>query len=304
MSIGYSLFRFMYLSVFTKQIKKKDEKRLKRLTLPNDIDEYKYEEGNIRFLIHKRKNAKEDYGILFDIHGGGFCYGDKELNRPFNMTMAEKGYIVISMDYRLVDKVHIKEQVQDILDVMNYIHSNKEQLGLNFSKPVFLTGDSAGGMLSGVIVALSRSEYLQTIFDRKPSFGFEKLVLNHPVGYTSDSGSLYHIPGLKKKISKWTSILLYGENYKEDPVYQNVSSFDSILKLAEFPKTLIVTSPNDKMFHPVSLRQKKALDQHHVENDIFIQQKEPNGHVFNIAEINSDSAKEANEKISDFLKSH
>lgn len=304
MSLGYSIFRYLYLYSFTGIIARKDRKRLKRTVLPEGVEESEYNEGSMHYLIHRKKNAKENDGILFDIHGGGFCYGDKELNRPFNMTMAKKGFTVVSMDYRLVDKVYIKDQVQDIIDIMNHIHRKKDELGLDFHGPVFLAGDSAGGMLAGVIVALTKSKKLQTIFDRKLDFSFDKLVLNHPVGYTMDIGNRFPVPGLKKSISKWTSVLLYGKSYQEDPVYQNVSSFDSLLELASFPKTMIVTSPNDTSFYPIALRQKEALDRHHVENTIFIQTKKPNGHVFNLAEINSPSGEEANEKISSFLRSH
>ena len=38
--------------------------------------------------------------VYIDIHGGGFTYGYKELNRNFNVHLAEQGFAVFSLNYR------------------------------------------------------------------------------------------------------------------------------------------------------------------------------------------------------------
>lgn len=38
--------------------------------------------------------------VYIDIHGGGFTYGYKELNRNFNVHLAKQGFAVFSLNYR------------------------------------------------------------------------------------------------------------------------------------------------------------------------------------------------------------
>lgn len=38
--------------------------------------------------------------VYVDIHGGGFTYGYKELNRNFNVHLADRGFAVFSLNYR------------------------------------------------------------------------------------------------------------------------------------------------------------------------------------------------------------
>ena len=43
-----------------------------------------------------------DFPLVIDIHGGGLIYGTKALNRDFTLHLAEQGFAVASLDYRLV----------------------------------------------------------------------------------------------------------------------------------------------------------------------------------------------------------
>lgn len=301
MSLGYEIFRICFVKGFSKSAYKADSKRLSTLILPKEIDEYKKEEGTIRFLIHRKKNLSSYLGILFDIHGGGWVYGDKELNRPFNMTMAEKGFLVISMDYRLVDKVHVQDQVKDIVDIMNYVYQNKEELNIDFNLPVFLTGDSAGAMLSGIVYVLSVDKELKSLFQLEVPFSFKKIVLNHPACYTSSFSEIFHIPIFKKRIDSLFSRLLYGKGYKTDKICIYTQDLSSLAKRVSFPSTLIVTSIGDKEFYPFALKAYKDLKEENVDVKIYVNEKEPNSHVFNVAFINDESAIETNEMISNFL---
>lgn len=301
MALGYQIFRHLYLFSFQKIIRKKDETRLKKTKLPKDIEEYDFREDNVSYLIHRRKDGDSSNGILFDIHGGGWIYGDKKLNRPFTMTMSEKGFTVISLDYRLVDKVHIQDQVKDILDDILSVYRRREELNLDFSKNVFLTGDSAGGMLSGVIIAVSQNQKLQQIFRRSLPIHFDKLVLNHPVSYTSRFEDIY--PLLKfRNTRKWFPTLLYGKKYQEDEVYRLISDFSVLCRACTFPETMIITSIGDRDFYKLSLRQKKDLEEQGVRTTLIIGKEKPNFHIYNIAKINEKTAIDTNEKISDFLK--
>ena len=51
---------------------------------------------------------------VVDIHGGGWMYGDRQLNRNYCMYLASRGYAVMGMSYRLVPEVTVAGQVQDV----------------------------------------------------------------------------------------------------------------------------------------------------------------------------------------------
>lgn len=302
MSLGYLSFRHIYLKTLPKKFGKLDRKRISKLTLPDDVEEEEHKEGPIPFLIHRKKDSVP-FGILFDIHGGGWCYGDKELNRPFNMSMASRNLLVISMDYRLIGKAEVKEQVQDVIDCMVDVYQRKEELHLDFTLPVFLTGDSAGGMLASIVTAVSENEEYQTIYSRKLPFRFTSLVLNHPAGYTSRFDELFALPKpFRKKINGYFSTLMYGKEYTKNPVYLSSADFSSIAKKVKFPKTMIITSIGDTWLRKMSDRQYHDMIENHDDVTLITYEDEPNCHVFNVMYINSEAGKKANDDIKGFLQ--
>ena len=61
-------------------------------------------------------DSKPDIPVIINIHGGGLVMGDKDFNTRFNIRMAQNGYLVISVNYRLVPDVTVFEQMQDVID--------------------------------------------------------------------------------------------------------------------------------------------------------------------------------------------
>ena len=49
--------------------------------------------------------------VYIDIHGGGFTYGYKELNRNFNVHLAEQGFAVFSLNYRPAPQTDLRGQL-------------------------------------------------------------------------------------------------------------------------------------------------------------------------------------------------
>ena len=46
--------------------------------------------------------AVHNLPVYIDVHGGGFVYGYKELNRNFCIALARRGFAVISISYRVL----------------------------------------------------------------------------------------------------------------------------------------------------------------------------------------------------------
>lgn len=303
MSLGYRIFRNKLIKTFRVDAENNDKERFKSIPLPKDVECVLEESSNISILIYNPKNKNmADLPVIFDIHGGAWCYGSKELNKPFNMYLAELGFVVISLDYRLADDVTIKEQIQDLVDSLNYANDNKERLNLNFSNGVYLTGDSAGGMLAGVICALSLDPRLQATFERKLNFSFDGLALNHPAGYTDTVATYFNFKGiLEKRGNKWFSRFLYGKHFKKSLAFQQTANFEKMINGLKFPKTLVIASTGDPQLGVMAKNEYEALKKNGIETELYINEEKPDFHVFNVLQPDADASKKANQRIRDFL---
>lgn len=101
--------------------------------------------------------------VYIDIHGGGFMYGYKELNRNFCTHLAELGFAVFSINYRLMPSTDFMGQLRDVTAALAWI---KDHMGLFPLDPnrVFIIGDSAGATLGLYALAIESSgEFSQAL---------------------------------------------------------------------------------------------------------------------------------------------
>ena len=86
--------------------------------------------------------------VYIDIHGGGFTYGYKELNRNFNVHLAEYGIrrVLTELSPGPADRL---EWVSWRMCKRHYVGSQAHLADYPVNpNAVFLTGDSAGGALT------------------------------------------------------------------------------------------------------------------------------------------------------------
>ena len=81
------------------------------------------------------------------IHGGGLFYGDKSLNQHASVEMAKRGFNVINLDYPLLEKATLHDQLNDLFATFDFIFSRREEYQLS-GDHVVMMGDSAGAYLS------------------------------------------------------------------------------------------------------------------------------------------------------------
>ncbi len=107
--------------------------------------------------------------VYIDIHGGGFVYGYKELNRNFNTHLAAEGFAVVSLNYRPAPQTNLKGQLADIQAALCWLKIHLADYPVN-SDAVFITGDSAGGALALLTLAIENSPAAAAAFGiEKPS---------------------------------------------------------------------------------------------------------------------------------------
>lgn len=225
---------------------KSDKKRMSTQTPPENIVKVKdvtyLDDGNPyhKFDVFYPEGTipKEGLPVIIDIHGGGWMYASKDLNEYYCMELANKGYCVFSISYRLVPDVTVYEQIKDCTDALAYINSNMKNYPAN-KKTVMLTGDSAGGQLALYSTILNNNPDAREIFGTvNTKLNIKCLLLTSPVTYAKSGG--------------WFSIYtkkMWGKDYKTKAAY-NYMDLDEIMELAnDMPPTYFITSSGDTLAH-------------------------------------------------------
>jgi len=191
--------------------------------------------------------------VIIDIHGGGWMYATKDLNEYYCRAMADRGFVVFNISYRLAPDVTVEEQLQDCMAALSWISSNMSNYPCD-TESIMLTGDSAGGQLSLYSAVLMQSEELRSTFGTvNPALDIDALLLTSPVAYMKSGGPL----------SIYTKIL-WGENYKNKPTYDFMDA-NEIIDFAKLPPTYLVTSSGDSLANKQTHRLAELLESRGVE---------------------------------------
>ena len=232
----YSLFN----TVIWNNTAKSDAANHAKQSLPDGIKEennFAYIDDGDKYHLLDAYYPAENNGklpVIIDVHGGGWMYGDKELNKIYCEYIASRGFIVFNMSYRLVPDVFAGEQLKDVSLALKWINENLDRFPADRSK-IMLTGDSAGGMLAAFTGVLSCSQSARNIFGTV-DFGlkFNCITLTSPVAYMNT-------PGIMGAYNK----LMWNEKpFKTCRTpYLNI---DEIIDFApDYPNTLMITSSGD-----------------------------------------------------------
>ncbi|MDP1802296.1 MAG: alpha/beta hydrolase [Bacteroidota bacterium] len=101
-------------------------------------------ELNIDFYPSKTNSVSP---CVIVVHGGSWAEGDSKQLPDLNSYLANKGYHVAAINYRLAPKYKSPAPVEDVRDVIKYLTTNSEKLKIDTSNFVLL-GRSAGGQIA------------------------------------------------------------------------------------------------------------------------------------------------------------
>ena len=100
-------------------------------------------EPNLHSLdIYAPKDAK-NLPVMIYIHGGGWQRGDKTAVGSKPAYFCSRGWVFVSLNYRLVPKVDLLTQLQDSADAIAWVHTHIADHGGN-PRQLHLMGHSAG----------------------------------------------------------------------------------------------------------------------------------------------------------------
>ncbi len=94
------------------------------------------------------------------IHGGGWREGDKSMDNKVWIckVLANRGYVVFTLNYRLVPGVNMKQQVEDVMAGVIWVKEHAARYGGDPDR-VGVIGGSAGGHLAALVAWASDDPY-------------------------------------------------------------------------------------------------------------------------------------------------
>lgn len=97
----------------------------------------------------------EDRPVVVWIHGGAWSIGDKARVLAKPKAFNERGYVFVSVNYRLHPKVTYKEQAGDVARAIRWVHDHAREVGGD-PRRIVLMGHSAGAHLAALVGADGR----------------------------------------------------------------------------------------------------------------------------------------------------
>ncbi len=126
----------------------------------------------VRMDIYAPKDRSKPRPAVLWIHGGGWSRGDARTSGAYAnwpavlASLAARGFVVASLDYRLSGEAKFPAQIQDVKAAIRHLRTQGGALGIDTSR-LYLWGGSAGGhLVSLAAVTCGVSEY-----DPEPSTG-------------------------------------------------------------------------------------------------------------------------------------
>ncbi len=253
MGIRFALFKQVW-----KTNEKKDNRRIARQTPTSgvvSISDIPYIADKTRahlldvYYPERVKGKDARLPVIIDIHGGGWMYGYKEINKNYNLYLASAGYTVFSVNYRLVPEVCMAEQLQDIFAALQWIDTHLTEYPCDRNN-VYLTGDSAGGQLAAFTAVIDSSAVLRQAFSVPASeLSFNAVCLTSPA-CDMDAGGL---------VGYYAKPML-GKDYKKKP-YAKYLSFEALLKAGTMPPCFLVSSTGDFVAKNSTKKAAKLIEQ-------------------------------------------
>lgn len=283
---------------FWKFVELSDEKRIASQTPTPGIKEIcdipYIEDGTREHLldIYYPENTTEKLPVIIDIHGGGWLYGFKEINKNYCLKLAEKGFLVASINYRLAIHYQLKDQISDIFSAFAFLSDNLKSYPAD-TQNIFLVGDSAGGQFACLSAAINQNEKMQDDFGVKASLSFNAIGAICPAVDMLSPNLIMNV-NLKS---------LLGDSPKENPLYKYLD-FNNVAYLG-LPAFYIVTANGDFLKNQAK-KLKAILDRHGVENVYYYYNDKVDNkklpHVFSVVNPYTRPAEVEIETMTDFFK--
>lgn len=287
--------------------RRRDAVRLARQPLPTGVEVLEglpYLSGSHpmhTLNLYRPLGAEGPLPVVVDIHGGGWMYGDRELNRAYCMYLASQGWAVMGMSYRLLPEVDLRGLVQDVFASFHWLEGHAGAYGLDLDR-LCLTGDSAGGHLAGLAACIQLDPVLQALYGAAPLVHpFRALTIAHGVCDVYRFNFLK--PNLDKAVTREYLRMLFGPAGPTSPLWGH-ASFEDTAPGLPLPPILVIASEPDRYYRQ-SRRLIDWLDRSPLEHEVLLwtrAQGERLTHVFEVSHWDWPESRKSNDHTLDFFR--
>ncbi len=237
-----------------------------------------------------QKKNKDRLPVIINIHGGGFVYGDKKINRLYCHHLATHQFVVFNINYRLAPKTKVPSQIQDIVAAMQWISLHLEKYQGD-KEQVYIVGESAGGFFALLVSMIIRSKRLQDIFEVKPV----NLIIQK-IGVNCGMITFDEFPGF------WfLRLLSFEKGYKDALTYQNMR-VKELPELDLLPPLYLLTVEDD-LLKGLTLSFAKIARQRNLLYKLrYVKTKEEKlGHIFSVLKPTLSISREVTQEMIDYF---
>ncbi len=200
-------------------------------------------------VVYPRTRKTETLPVAVFVHGGALVLGDRKSDRVFCQELARQGFVVYSLEYRLIDQTDACGMAADITEGLRLVQNTLGSFGGD-PRRVSLCGESAGAFLCLYAAAAgSSAKYRQLFSCRGYDLKLSGLVLIGGMLYTANNDPI----GLVYRHA------LYQEKTRDRRFMQIISpEYPRLISL--LPPVLMISSGAD-FLHRQSFKYAGALKQ-------------------------------------------
>jgi acetyl esterase/lipase len=187
----------------------------------------------------------KNHPVVVWIHGGGWHSGDKKDIKQKPQAFVDRGFVFVSINYRLWPNVTIKEIAEDVARAIRWTHDHAKDHGGD-PTCLFIMGHSAGAQLAALVCTDDR--YLKG----------EKLSFTLLKGCVPVDGDTYDLPMRIETVRKSGNKKLAErdkQRFGDEKLQKELSSVTYIAKGKHIPPFLILHVAD----HPDTSRQSQRL---------------------------------------------
>lgn len=271
------------MKLFWKNTEKNDNKRISKQKVLDGITEIKnvpyindFDKYHRLDVYFQEGKDNENLPLIIDVHGGGWMYGTKEINKNFCYSLASRGFCVISVNYRLAgnpDEIHLNNQIDDVLSAISFVSKNASNYPIDLDN-AFLVGDSAGGQMVCLVSIIQKDKKLQKMFKYS-----SKTIDFKAIGAVSPVTDMI-TPNITMSVNHK---IILGKNYKSSRYYK-LLDLSNVMR-DDLPPFYVVTSSGD-FIEKQSIKFDKLLSEYGVEHLFRDEQEKFDGkklpHVYSV----------------------
>jgi len=97
--------------------------------------------------VYRPRVAEGPWPVVVFVHGGAWDHGDKKLCAPYALHFAQRGYLCVSMNYRLSTEAPYPAAVDDVRAALAWVRDHASDYGGDGAR-IALVGQSAGAHLA------------------------------------------------------------------------------------------------------------------------------------------------------------